>query len=154
MFKALDFDYCHFGPPKGGFAHYTFECFHEYDSHSGPTVFDRSHLGEQIYGPIYRSKDTLGPTPRRLLEAYLKGRGAIVILAVPKKDVAKGLWEARAADGGEMYTDRWERQYDAFNTSLITSLPVLRYDWTQESLMSLMDRYWAALRYWYGRRTV
>lgn len=152
MFKDMGFDYYHFGPPTVRGADYAIDCYLTYRLHPGPTVFDRSHLGEQVYGPVYRGGDTLGDAGRALLDAYLKGRDAIVILMKPDPQIARELWKERRDKGGELFTEAWDAQYDAF-LFLRTALPMLRYDWTREPLDSLRDRYFDALRFWYGRRT-
>jgi thymidylate kinase len=51
------------------------------------TVFDRLHLGELVYGPIYRGVDLLGPNGSVLIERIISGFGASVIICLPSYNV-------------------------------------------------------------------
>lgn len=46
-----------------------------------PTLFDRLHLGELVYGPVLRGKSQLDTKKFRNLEFLLKQRGAVIVYA-------------------------------------------------------------------------
>lgn len=103
-------------------------------------VADRLHIGEQVYGPIYRNRDRLGAAGRRMLERWLLGRGASLVIAAPPRAVAYAAWLERRNRGKEMFADAaaWHRVYDAFGV-VATSLPTLRYDYTAAIVDAVAD---------------
>lgn len=103
-------------------------------------VLDRFHLGEQVYGPIFRGRDALGGAGRRMLERYLLSRRALVVLALPPLGTAHRNWYARKQQGGEMFADRYEEIYDAF-TKVKTLLPTVTYDYTVDTQESFAQKY-------------
>lgn len=109
-----------------------------------PLILDRFHLGEQVYGPIYRDRDALGRAGQRMLERVLWSRPTVVVLALPPLRVAKANWAARKAAGGEMFPEGYERVYDGFRF-MTTDLPLLRYDYTRETPAQLWGRILARL---------
>ena len=57
-------------------------------------VCDRLHVGELIYGPIYRGESKLDAAARRFIEMFLDSRGALkVIIAPPLEVVSQRLVE-------------------------------------------------------------
>lgn len=97
----------------------------------GPVVFDRFHIGEQTYGPVYRGRDGLGQYGRTRIERLLRERQAIVVLALPPYEICFGNWEARKKAGGEMFPDpsKYVKLYDRYK-AVKTTLPTLQYDYT------------------------
>jgi len=97
----------------------------------GSVIFDRFHIGEQVYGPIYRGRDALGIAGQRMLERALLSRGAILITALPPFAVAHGNWAARKAAGGEMFPDEagYRAVYAGFERA-DTALESWVYDYT------------------------
>ena len=119
----------HCGPPSKDPFHELLDLTY---THTAPVAFDRFHLGEQVYGPIYRGADALGGLNRRLLERRrLRQRYAVVVLCLPPYAVARANWERRKAEGGEMFPDDvgYRKVYDGFFT-VKTELPVIMYDYT------------------------
>ena len=97
-------------------------------------VWDRLHLGEQVYGPIYRHHDALGKAGRRMLERYLLGKRATVIIALPPWLVVRDEFKRRLND--EMFHHgNWEndlsKQYALFDT-IHTHLHVTWWDYTYD----------------------
>lgn len=121
----------HVGPPAGSPLHEWSQLLRD---HADKVSFDRLHLGEQVYGPIYRGRDALGSFGRKMLERKLAKRFAVVILCLPPYAVARANWAKRKAVGGEMFPDDagFRKVYDAFMI-VKTSLPVVMYDYTEAS---------------------
>lgn len=142
-FEEIGFDYLHLGPPTRD--DYLREVFTLYDGLKNNAVLDRSHLGEQVYGPVYRGEDTLGTVGRRMMDAYCATRRAVVVVCLPPVDTGERLWRARVEAGGEMFTDGYRNQWEAF-CGLRTDLPKLTFDFTAETIDHLMGRYAEARR--------
>lgn len=78
----------HCGPP-------TIDAYTEYASHTSQyipnlgasVVFDRFHIGELVYGPIYRGKSSLTQSQQVKLEAALNERGALLVHLTHKPQV-------------------------------------------------------------------
>jgi uracil-DNA glycosylase len=49
-----------------------------------PTVFDRLHLGEMVYGPLLRGKSRITAEESKLMNRLLLGTGSIVIGCLPQ----------------------------------------------------------------------
>lgn len=129
-----DFMYHHQGPYAGDPYHETLDAVGGALRVHRSVLFDRLHLGEQVYGPIYRGVDKLGDFRREILDGFLKRHSAVVVLCLPDLDVSLKLWRARRDAGQEMLTD--EEQYVAVHKaylSLKTTLPLVHYDFTKMS---------------------
>lgn len=50
---------------------------------SRPTVFDRFHLGELVYGPLLRGGSGLSPRDLTLLNRVIQGTGTAVVICLP-----------------------------------------------------------------------
>lgn len=87
----------HFGPiKKAPMAEYI-DPLLAYD-HSYDLVCDRLHVGELVYGPIYRGQSTLNEAGRRYIEMFLDSRGAAkIILDAPLDEISRRL-EHRGED--------------------------------------------------------
>lgn len=71
---------------------------HDYVPGSGQTILcDRWHVGELIYGPLYRGQSQLTPAMRRHVELFLASRGALRLYMDTPYDVVA----ARIARRGE-----------------------------------------------------
>lgn len=103
-------------------------------------VLDRFHLGEQVYGPIFRGKDALGAAGRRMLERYLLSRRTLVVVALPPFDTAYKNWKDRKSLGGEMFADHYGDVYAGFR-NLKTQLPTITYDYTRDTQESFALKY-------------
>jgi hypothetical protein len=49
-------------------------------AHDGPFIADRFHLGESVYGPLYRKSSPMNQYDVRLIENALLDRGALLVL--------------------------------------------------------------------------
>lgn len=137
--RALNYDYgydiVHCGPPKtdNPMAEYLdLALTHQH------AVFDRFHLGERVYGQIYRGNDRLGSTRMRMLERYLLSQNAVAVFCEPPKQTAYENWVKRAKKGEEMITfeqsTKWEEIYEGFQLVRdLTALPNVRYDYTVDT---------------------
>lgn len=93
-----DLQYCHCGPPGE-------DPFFEYFQLAktrNKALFDRFHIGERVYGKLFRNDDRLGWLKQRMLERYLLSKRAVMIVAEPEYDKALHNWRARASEGKEM----------------------------------------------------
>lgn len=139
-----DHNYLHCGPSgENPFKEY-FQLADGCDSHM-PTLFDRFHLGERVYGAAYRGSDRLGAAKMRMLERYLLSRRAVVVHAEPMYGVARHNWRARAERGGEMIKvdqeDTYRHVYTLFGQiAKESALPVVRYDFCDETPETLRER--------------
>jgi hypothetical protein len=82
--KVHGFSYHHEGPPPAGvesLLHYYANILH---SAQKPTVFDRFHLGEMVYGPILRGQQRLTGAESLLMNRLLHGTGSVVIGCLPE----------------------------------------------------------------------
>lgn len=80
--KSLGFRYHHEGPPPAGvdlLQHYGGLLANAAD----PTVFDRFHLGEFVYGPLLRGKSGLSSSAWTLMNRLVSGSGSHVIVCLP-----------------------------------------------------------------------
>ncbi len=130
--EGLLVDAVHLGPHKGDPRR---ELMAHLAAHPGPVAFDRFHLGEQVYGPVYRGKDGLGWIGRRAVEKALAKRCGIVVICLPAYAVAHANWARRRAEGGEMFPSPsgFKSVYDRYLT-VKTDLPVVMYDYTLQSV--------------------
>lgn len=141
--------YHHQGPYKGDPLVETIRLL-ERPANRGWVVCDRLHLGEQVYGPIFRQRDALGDAGRRMLERYLLARGSVVVRALPPFEVAHRNWWTRRQSNGEMFHERFGAVYGAFER-LRSYLPVIHYDYTMPDVTiagfgALVERYLAPVR--------
>lgn len=70
-----------------------------------PTLLDRFHLGELVYGPLLRGKSGLSPNDMVLLRQQTRDMGVHIILCLPPVDVAFRNWTARGQAGKELFTN-------------------------------------------------
>jgi deoxyadenosine/deoxycytidine kinase len=61
-------------------------------------VCDRWHIGEMVYGPLYRGETRLTPAMRRHIELFLDSRGAVKIIVDVPLDVVKHRLAHRGED--------------------------------------------------------
>lgn len=67
-------------------------------------VADRWHLGERIYGPLYRGKSQVDTAKWRWLELFLMSRGAVTFVLDPDLD----LLQRRLSERGEDFLKAWD----------------------------------------------
>lgn len=66
------------GPPKGGYP--LDEYYQTLTDHPEPFIADRYHVGESVYGPLYRGGRRLNQLDLRAFEAVLSTRNALLVL--------------------------------------------------------------------------
>lgn len=106
-----------------------------------PTVFDRFHLGERVYGPVLRDCDRLGPIYHRMLDRILLGFDAALVYCCTDKAKMVADWEVRAAAGKELITDksRYMKLFELYDERLTEQeLYTYRYDYANDSVRHLL----------------
>lgn len=82
----LGYGYHHEGPPPAGKS-----ALHHYAgllaNATRPTVFDRLHLGELVYGPLLRGASRLAPPDELLMTRLIRGTGCAVITCLPPWEI-------------------------------------------------------------------
>lgn len=127
-FKA---DYHHEGPPPRGVS-----LLHHYGSQLAsaykPTVFDRFHVGELVYGPILRGQSGLSNQDMVLMQRLVNGRGATVIICLPPLEVTvQNLHKKELLDQMQL-----KLAYDHWTRLTAPGHPFVTYDYTtQEKLL-------------------
>lgn len=77
----------HRGPMKGSVLEEYIDPLLDYDPASGETlILDRWHVGEMIYGPLYRGKTALSPGWAMYIENLLAARGAAKVVMTTNLD--------------------------------------------------------------------
>ena len=110
---------------------------------TGPTIIDRLHLSEQVYGPIYRGRDSLGNAQARMLERVLLGKGAVVVYAKPPWSCCENSFMARQAEEMLDTTAQLRQVYDRYDEVMAqTALQVISYDFTIDRPESVIERAW------------
>jgi len=92
----------HYGPPtRHPIVEYT-EDLQNYAPASGMSIVtDRYHLGELVYGPMYRGESILGEPGRAYIEMFLRAKGAVLVVVNADADVVYD----RCVRKGEDYID-------------------------------------------------
>jgi hypothetical protein len=83
--KQLGFEYVHFSAPKGPPADEYLDFLLNLKK---PTVCDRFHLGELVYGPLLRGKAGLSPLELVVIERVMRLKQAVVVHAVTDTQLA------------------------------------------------------------------
>lgn len=115
-------------------------------------VFDRSHISQAIYGPIYRNEPHLTDA-HDWVDGVFQVRQAIVILCHTSRAIDN--WLARRKQGGEYVQaeTKFLKIYEAYKLSNITKytkLPIVSYDYTTDSTDKIMERIELTRRSFYG----
>lgn len=104
----------------------------------GPTVIDRMHWSEDVYGPLFRDGSALCRLDRWLLEGWLIAHGAIVILCYPP---LRTVLDNVAVDPDKLHhadPKMVQRVYEEFGRPWQTELPRVEFDYTKESIAHLL----------------
>lgn len=107
--------YRHEGPPPAGvtaFQHYAGILA----SLREPTLLDRFHLGELVYGPLLRGRSGLDANDMGRLRVQLAALHVQTIICLPPVQVALNNWLERSRRGKELFSDPvlFARTYLAF----------------------------------------
>jgi len=93
----------HKGPMEGNVvAEYINPLLSYNQTHEGLTLCDRWHVGEMVYGPIYRGESKVNPGFKRYIEMFLDSRGALKVIL----DESLGEIHRRLQERGEDFLDR------------------------------------------------
>lgn len=68
----------HFGPPKDAFAEYM-DALYDYEHNGKHVIFDRFHLGEEVYGPLYRGGSQLKVAQLYAIEDRINRLGGVLV---------------------------------------------------------------------------
>jgi hypothetical protein len=96
----LKLDYHHEGPPPKGLApwdHYG-RILEDARRDKKDLVIDRFAYGERVYGPILRSKDTLGHTGWKLMVRLMRACGVVTVYCLPEYEVCYQSWASGRAE--------------------------------------------------------
>ena len=139
LVKEHGFLYYHLGPPKPGedlLTAYTRVLLTAKHS-KRDVVIDRLYLGEAIYGPIMRGKDTLGRHGRTLIERLCHSLGARLVICLPRLDICMKNWDAKQNDYVDT-EDKFMRVYEAYEAEAKGNY--LPYDYTDPH--EAIHRHW------------
>lgn len=137
--KALatnrNFEYCHVGPPNPGedvlvtYASILYAA--RYNDRD--VVIDRLHLGESVYGPIFRGRDLLGEEGLTLLQRQIVAYGAHVVLCLPPLREALANWWRRQDAEMVKSKEKYEAIYRKYEEFLRNPdhARMATYDYTQ-----------------------
>ncbi len=136
--KSLGSPIIHFG------REHTFDDYANIISKPGrplDTIFDRCWASAAIYEAIEVGTDRFLTTYRKL-ERFAVRHSAVFVLCLPPEEVCMANWAARPEQ--EKFSDQvLVRQfYHAWSKFTRTDLPMLTYDYTKESTLSLIGRLW------------
>lgn len=97
----------------------------------GPFIADRFHLGESVYGPIYRKTEPMHVHDHRMIERALVERGCLLVLMTDSPDVIV----QRFLDLGEDFAkaEHVEEIVKRFDELWLESrLPRVRFRWADD----------------------
>lgn len=105
-------------------------------------IMDRSWLSEPVYGQVYRKGENRVDMPRRrMLERVALARGAVVVHCQPDFEVCAKTFMSRLDDEYLDTLGQLKEVYDAYEQlGQHTSLPVINYDYTSDTLSDLFAK--------------
>lgn len=129
------------GVPQGpALPEYTRKLIEGWYERAPVVIFDRFHLGEQVYGPIMRNGDSLGAMGCEVLEDILRQfYHPVVVLARPPLESCLDVWRARRDKEYVDDEEKMVRVWESFG-NLRTSLRVIDYDHQKDSEASLIKK--------------
>jgi thymidylate kinase len=110
-----------------------------FDDH---VIMDRSWISEPIYGNVYRGGANRIDLPRRrMLERAALSRGGIVIHCQPTFEACAKAFESRPEEEYLDNVKQLKEVYDEYEAlPLLTSLPVVHYDYERDTIDELLER--------------
>lgn len=107
----------------------------------GNMIYDRlAHLSEQVYGPVLRGEaDPKIVKHRRIFDRMLLSRSGVVILCEPCLETTSKGWQKNLDSKGPENWDSFAKIYFGYK-KLKTDLPVIRYDWENDSREALLQK--------------
>lgn len=97
-----------------------------------PTVFDRLHIGEMVYGPILRGKSRITMDQFEELNNTIKGMGGIIVICLPTWRNVIDCWSGRMGQEHIKDYGQLRESYRAFCNILEDSYKgYLHYDYNR-----------------------
>ena len=136
----------HSGPPSnhGAWADYTNMLFRLWNTqHTMNVVFDRFIYGELVYGPLLRpkTKHDFTSAHARMLERILLSMQGVLIAAQTDFATTRQLFlerqEQELLKSDSQLQTTWELFELLFNSTILPSLPMVRYDFQQDTLAAI-----------------
>ena len=121
----------HFGQPKHESIFHEYECIDDYKPGQGRHIIsDRYHLGELIYGPLYRGGSKLDGPGLLHVELYLRAKGALLVHLTAAAETIYARIYDETADRDEdflqkMHVETVLRSYSKYTTQ--TRLKTLHF---------------------------
>lgn len=138
--SQLGYTYVHTAAPsQAAMSHYLQPVYDNYDNKA---VYDRLHIGNVIYGTVYRGGPDLTPLDIWRLEGYLTNLDAVVIYCRPPDEFLDASLDSRYKDIYE--EDPWRVSavrefYDWYMNNNISELPIWTYDYHSSGLDDILD---------------
>lgn len=127
------FDVLHEGPPpsdKEPLRYYAEKLVKAFRAKK-PVVFDRFHLGETVYGPLKRGRDTIGVEGVELIQRLLSAYDGFVAIALPPFPQCYEAWTEKLRAKNDYLCDH-DLYYQSYYLFQRWTNRHLWYDWTQE----------------------
>jgi hypothetical protein len=133
--RELGYKYVHHGPPTPEEARDMLRAWVQQllKAHS-PTVFDRLHLSERIYGPLTRGRSAATVEQETLLERASEAMDAQVVVALPTWRTVLNNWVKNKKDELIRSAGDMRAVYDAYAGLLQLDRPYIRYDYTRHEV--------------------
>lgn len=109
------------------------------NSDSKPTVFDRLHLGERIYGNVMRNKSLINPMEEKIIERHSEAMDAQIVLCLPPWRIVLENWVRNAANEYVDSVAKLETIYDAYLKLLYSGRPYVWFDYTRHRVHSFAE---------------
>lgn len=100
-------------------------------------IADRLHLGERVYGPVFRRRDKLGEARHRIMARILmSSHEPVQVVCLPPWNVVSSLWGVRQEDEMLDDMDQLRAVYNGFR-DVVRHLPTVDHDWTVSNIWEL-----------------
>ena len=128
--EKCGYRYIHNGPPGNNpYIDYSNQLIHA--GYSGPTVFDRLHVGEMVYGPILRGHSRITMDQFEELNNTIREQGGIIVICLPTWRNIIDCWSGRKDEHIKEY-QQLRDSYKAFCNILEDSYKgYLHYDYNR-----------------------
>lgn len=127
-----DFKYIHWGPPETPDTNMFVRHMMGVKHITQPSVIDRLHPSEMIYGEVFRGRVDTDRLGQRMTERYLFSRQTVLVMCLTKYETSRDNWKKRAGDGDEMIRkeQQYKRVYDMY-WHFKSELPTVLHDYTR-----------------------
>jgi hypothetical protein len=134
--EKCGYEYIHNGPPHSDDMA---GCYLAQLVHASlhPTVFDRFHLGEIVYGPLLRNQSLLSFEQLDTIHKEIEDMGGIIVICLPPWRNVIDCWSARTDQEHIKKYGKLRDSYRAFATMLENTLRgYIHYDYTRYTVES------------------